>query len=208
MHRPATTADTLVPGSAPEASVIDASGHFHAEDAPIELSSYTVEDWIAFVLFWALAANVFYQFYTRYVLNDSAAWTEELARYLLISTVFIGVSGAVRRTRHIHVDFLYRLVPPWLGRGLSTLVDLLKAAFFGYATVLTWQMMEKMSNYRMTLIDLPMNVIYAVCLAGFGFSALRSVQVLMENWRRGYSALERPEIAVDEMVESHEQVTR
>jgi TRAP-type C4-dicarboxylate transport system permease small subunit len=206
MHRPASTADTLVPGAPAETHVIDASGHFHAEDAPIDLGQYTAEDWTAFLLFWALALNVFYQFFTRYVLNDSAAWTEEVARYLLISTVFIGVSGAVRRTRHIHVDFLYRLMPPWLGRALSTLVDVLKVAFFGYAAVLTWQMMEKMSFYRMTLIDLPMNVIYAACLAGFGFSAVRALQVLVENWRRGYSALERPEIAVDEMIEASEQV--
>ena len=31
-----------------------------------------------------LGGVVFYQFFTRYVLNDSAAWTEEIARYLLI----------------------------------------------------------------------------------------------------------------------------
>jgi hypothetical protein len=62
--------------------------------------------------FWLLGLNVFYQFFTRYVLNDSAAWTEEIARYLLICTVFMGVAASVRRTRHIHVDFLYRLIPP------------------------------------------------------------------------------------------------
>ena len=28
-----------------------------------------------------LALDVFYQLFTRYVLNDSAAWTEEIARY-------------------------------------------------------------------------------------------------------------------------------
>jgi TRAP-type C4-dicarboxylate transport system permease small subunit len=197
MHRPANTADTVIPGAPPDSHVIDASGHFHAEDAPIDLAQYTVEDWIAFAFFWLLALTVFYQFFTRYVLNDSAAWTEEVARYLLISTVFVAVAGAVRRTRHIHVDFLYRLVPPGVGRVLSALVDVVKVAFFGYATVLTWQMMGKMTNYKMTIIDLPMNVVYAVCLVGFALSTLRAVQVLLENRRRGWSVLERPETAIE-----------
>ena len=46
-------------------------------------------------------------------------------------------------------------------------------------------MMQKMGNYRMTIVDLPMNTVYAVCLIGFAFSAVRAVQVLIVNWRRG-----------------------
>src|SRR5215467_8529285 len=98
--------------------VLDESGHFHAHDAPIDLSHYTFEAWIAFGLFWVLAATIFYQFFTRYVLNDSAAWTEEIARYLLIAMVFVGASAMVRLERHIHVDFLYRYLPRQVGRAL------------------------------------------------------------------------------------------
>lgn len=187
-------------GVVPDEQVLDESGHFHAHDAPVDLSHYTFEAWIAFVLFWVLAVTIFYQFFTRYVLNDSAAWTEEIARYLLIGMVFVGTSAMVRMQRHIHVDFLYRLLPARVGRALSTLVDAVRILFFAYATVLTAQMMTRMTNYKMTIVDLPMNVVYAVCLFGFACSAIRAVQVAIEHWRQGYSVLERPEIAIEAAV--------
>ena len=69
----------------------------------------------------------------------------------------------------------------------------IKIAFFAYVTVLTWQMMDKMANYKMTIIDLPMSYVYGVCMVGFAFSTVRAVQVAIENWRRGYTHLEQPE---------------
>ena len=64
-------------------------------------------------VFWALAAIVFSQFFTRYVLNDSAAWTEEIARYLLIAIVFIGAADRRRKNNHIAGRLL---LPPHAGR--------------------------------------------------------------------------------------------
>lgn len=184
------------PGASEE-HVLDATGHIHVTDAPIDLSHYTFEAWISLAFFWVLASDIFYQFFTRYALNDSAAWTEEIARYLLICTVFIAIAASVRTDRHIHVDFFYRLLPAPVCRVLSTLVDLIRLVFFAYAVYLTWAMMQKMGNYKMTIVDLPMNTVYAVCLIGFAFSAVRSAQVLIINWRRGYSVLERPEITLE-----------
>lgn len=181
--------------------VLDDEGHFHVEDAPIELGHYLVEDWASLAFFWLLGLNVFYQFFTRYVLNDSAAWTEEIARYLLICTVFMGVAAAVRRTRHIHVDFLYRLIPARAGRVMSTLVDIVRIVFFAIAVGLTIQMMQRMSSLKMTIIDLPMNLVFGVCTVGFAAAAFRSVQVAIENWKRGYSVLERPEVFIEEIIQ-------
>ena len=182
-------------------TVLDAEGHFHATDAPIELGHYLIEDWIALGFFWLLGLCVFYQFFTRYALNDSAAWTEEIARYLLICTVFFGVAAAVRRTRHIHVDFLYRILPPAAGRVLSTAVDVIRIVFFVTAAGLTVQMMTRMGSLKMTIIDLPMNIVYGICAAGFAAAVVRSVQVAIENWQRGFSLLERPEHAIEETIE-------
>jgi TRAP-type C4-dicarboxylate transport system permease small subunit len=186
------------PSSTPAAAeehVLDATGHVHLTDAPIDLSVYSFEAWIAFAFFWLMGFNVCYQFFTRYFLNDSAAWTEEIARYLLICTVFTGIAAAIRDSRHIHVDFLYRIIPQRVGRAFSTFVDLVQIGFLSYAVVLTWQMMQKMGNYKMTIIDLPMNLIYGVCLVGFALSAGRAVQVAIQNWRRGYSVLDHPDSA-------------
>jgi TRAP-type transport system small permease protein len=181
--------------------VLDDEGHFHVEDAPIDLSEYLIEDWVSLAFFWLLGVNVFYQFFTRYVLNDSAAWTEEIARYLLICTVFVSISAVARRTRHIHVDFVYRLIPAKAGRALSTLVDIGRVVFFVTAVGLTVQMMMRMGDLKMTIIELPMNLVYGVCALGFAAAAVRSVQVAIENWRRGFSLLERPEHAIEETIE-------
>ncbi len=180
--------------------VLDAEGHFHATDAPIDLKRYPLEGWLAFGLFWLLAADVFYQFFTRYALNSSAAWTEEIARYLLIGTVWIGISAAVKEERHIHVDFLYRFLGPKSARVLATIVDVVRILFFGAACFLTWELMEKMTNYKMTIIDLPMNIVYGVCMFGFFLGFVRAIGVLAKHLRQGYSVLERPETLIEETV--------
>lgn len=169
-------------------------GEFHATDEAVDLSGTTFEAWIALGIFWLLGLTVLYQFVTRYVLNDSAAWTEEIARYLLIGVVFIGAAVGVVKNNHIQVDFFYRHMPPALCRILGVLVDVLRTLFFGAAVVMTVQMMIKIgNNANMTVVDLPMNLVYGLCLFGFAAMLVRSVQVSLLHWRRGYCVLERPE---------------
>jgi TRAP-type C4-dicarboxylate transport system permease small subunit len=176
--------------------VLDAQGHFHATDAPVDLSDYRWEDWVTLGVFWALALVVFYQFFTRYVLGSSAAWTEEIARYLLIVVCFLGASMAVRRDTHIQVEFLYRYLPAPAGRALATLVDVVRLAFLGYATVLAVQLVPRMQNLQMTVVDLPMSYVYALVAAGFALMTYRAVVLAIQHWRRGWSVLERPQAGV------------
>jgi TRAP-type C4-dicarboxylate transport system permease small subunit len=173
--------------------VMGDDGQFHATDEEVDLSGTPIEAWVALGFFWLLGATVFYQFFTRYVLNNSASWTEEIARYLLIATVFTGATIGVAKNNHIQVDFFYKFMPQWLSKFMNTLVDILRIGFFGAATFLTYQMMEKLGNYKMTIIDLPMNLVYGVVLVGFAAMCIRAIWVMKIHWQRGYTVLQRPE---------------
>jgi TRAP-type C4-dicarboxylate transport system permease small subunit len=178
--------------------ILDAKGEFHIHDEEVDISHYHFEDWIAFGLFWVLAGVIFYQFFTRYALNDSASWTEEIARYLLIATAFVGAAIGVRKNNHIQVDFLYRLLPRKVTRPLSTFVDAVRILFFGYCVWLTYALMQKIGSSRMAIIDWPIGIVYGFVMLGFVLMTWRALLVARDNWKRGYSVLERPELA-DEM---------
>jgi TRAP-type C4-dicarboxylate transport system permease small subunit len=164
-----------------------------ADHHDVDLSGHTFEDWICLGFFWLMTTLVFLQFFTRYVLNDSFAWTEELAVYCLIAVVFIGSATCVRRCRHIQVNLLYRWLPPPLGHALSTAIDVLAVVFFAYASWLVARYSMAVDNEPMTTIQWNKSHVYWIAFAGFVLMTLRSVQVAVENRRRGYSILERPE---------------
>lgn len=160
------------------------------EDIDVKFSDYGIEDYVVLVIFWTLSIVVFAQFFSRYVLNDSIAWTEETARYLLIAVAFAGVPIGVRKSAHIHVEFFYRFLSRPIARVLSTVVDLIRTAFFLYATVLSYKIIGIMHSQRMTAVDVPMSVIYAVVLAGLAVASFRSIQVALKHWKQGYSILD------------------
>jgi TRAP-type C4-dicarboxylate transport system permease small subunit len=178
--------------------VMGDDGQFHAQDEAVDLSGTTLEAWVALGIFWLLGITVFYQFFTRYVLNDSAAWTEEIARYLLIGVVFIGACIGVSKNNHIQVDFFYKFMPTRMARTMATLVDVMRVMFFVAFAVLTLLLMNKLSRSRMTMIDLPMNLVYGVCMIGFVAMTWRAIQVAHQHWKRGYSVLERPETTMED----------
>jgi TRAP-type C4-dicarboxylate transport system permease small subunit len=173
--------------------VLGADGQFHVEDEAVDLAQFGFEDWAAFALFWVMAAVVFYQVFTRYVMDDPAGWTEEIARYFLVAVVFVGAAMSVRKNNHIQVDYFYRLMPPAMGRVLATLVDLVRCLFLGYACWLTWLLVNRIGRQQMAVIDLPVGWVFSAMLFGFVLMFLRSLQVAWRHWRQGYSVLERPE---------------
>lgn len=155
-------------------------------DDPDPAIEHHPEDWIAFVIFWAMAVIVFLQFFTRYVLNNSLSWTEEIARYLLMWITFIGAAVAMRRGTHIAVEFAHVFLPAPAVRVLNFVIDVLVVGFVGLLCWFAIAIARRMQIQTMTVIEWPMSIVYGGIAVGCFFMFWRSLQRFLAGLRRGW----------------------
>lgn len=184
--------------SRPESSEQDAIAPIILEEEEIDLSDQTWDDSLVLILFWILAFVVFLQFFTRYVLNDSIAWTEEIARFLLIGVTFIGSIMATRKQSHIAVEFIYRWIPRFGRRIAQTVIDVLTTGFFIMLAVFSVQIAGR-TRQMMVSIDIPKSTIYWIVAAAFVCMALYSAWNTWRHLRSGTSKLIDPELHADQI---------
>ncbi len=143
-------------------------------DQTKERFTFKMVDIPVMVVFWVLVAIVFLQFFTRYVLNDSLGWTEEIARFLLILLGFIGSVTVVRNGGHIALEFSYRFIPSQCSKALMVFSQIACSCFYGYCAYLSWQVAMRI-NQTLVSIPLPKSVIYwviCVCCAAMALHSL------------------------------------
>lgn len=160
------------------------------EDEDVQIEHY-IENWLAFLVFWGLGAIVFLQFFTRYVLNDSLAWTEEIARYGLIWVTFIGAAIVARKNLHIAVEVLLHYLPVVPARALLALVDLIKLLFMGLLAYFSLTIVERMQWQRMVIIDLPMSTVYGGVALGCFLMVVRQAINFFRNARDGWRSAQK-----------------
>lgn len=146
---------------------------FEAEEVEVDLTPYAFEDWLTLILFWGMALCVVLQFVTRYILNNSLAWTEEMAMNALVVIVFLGSVMCVRMVRHIQVDILYQFIPKFAVRFLEISSDLLCIGFYGYMSWLFWRYLDVVGSERMVTVDLPRGIVFYTVFASFILMTLR-----------------------------------
>ena len=181
----------------PDAAPSDDVHLIVAKDEEVVIEHHP-EDWIAFAIFWGLAFIVFLQFFTRYVLNDSLAWTEEIARYLLMVVVFVGGAMVTRKNTHIAVELLSNVMKPGpLRSALLAMVDLVKLGFLGLLAYFSVTIVERMHHQPMTVFDVPMSVVYGgVALGCFMMFGRQAVAF----WRNARAGWKTPHDVVDQAV--------
>ena len=160
----------------------------HSTDHPPSGEGIFLSDWPALCVFVLLFFTVSLQFFTRYVLNDSLGWTEEVARYLLILLGFLGGILCARTNSHIHLEFLHHwLSPAWLRRVLL-FCRFVTAGFFGYCGWLSLELAARTES-RMASLPLPRDLIYYLVCAGCLGITFYTLYDALRVWRSKPQAL-------------------
>ncbi|QLF70470.1 TRAP transporter small permease [Peteryoungia desertarenae] len=169
----------------------------HLEEEAEPEIRFRIDDVIAFTLFWILGSVTFLQFFSRYVLNDSIAWTEEIGRYLLMWVTFFGAAIVFRRRTHIAVEVLVEMLPPRAARVLRFAADVITLLFVCLLVWFAWNLTQRMGIQRMTVIDVSMSVVYGGIFVGCLLMLWRASEAFLTNARRGWAAPDNTNQLID-----------
>ncbi len=142
-------------------------------------------DWIldkvTLVLLAILLLVVGGQVFSRYALNHSLFWSEELARYLFIYLVFLGSAIVLRRNGHIQVSFFVERLPPGIRRAIAVLVDLLLLWFTATVLVQSIRLASMVGTVLTAAMEIPWTFVYLGIVLGMAAMVLVILEAL---WRR------------------------
>ncbi|MEJ8834798.1 TRAP transporter small permease [Ramlibacter sp. AN1133] len=119
----------------------------------------------------AMVLSVFVGVLARFVFTHlgvrlSVPWTEEVSRYLMIWTVFIGAGIACRQGKLIGVEFVINALPAPLGRAVKYLAFLLAGCFYALLCFVGWQWVEFGNSQTSPVLEIPMVAINLAMVVG------------------------------------------
>ena len=118
---------------------------------------------IATILLSVMTLLVLYQVFTRYVLNSPAAFTEELVRYFLIWTGFIGSAYAFITREHMCLVLFRDSLSPQKKRILMIAIDALILVFATFViTVGGFKLSLSAIKVFSALLGIPRSLVYAM----------------------------------------------
>ena len=118
---------------------------------------------IATVLLSIMTLLVLYQVFTRYILNSPAAFTEELVRYFLIWTSFIGAAYAFITREHMCLILIRNSLSPSGKRILMTLIDILILVFSIFViTIGGFKLALSAQKVFSALLGIPRSLVYSM----------------------------------------------
>jgi TRAP-type C4-dicarboxylate transport system permease small subunit len=133
------------------------------------------------LLFVILIVSCVVQVFSRYVLNNSYRWTEELARYSFIWVHFFGTSICLRTKSHATITFLRDAFPPKIRNFVNLLISiilLVVSAVLLYGGI----KLATLTNTQMsTGIKIPMSYVYVSAAFGGAISLIDAVVLIADD---------------------------
>lgn len=141
-----------------------------------------VEELIAVVGLSAMTVITLVAVFFRYVLQSPIIWSEEAARYLMVWSTMLGISIATRQKAHLGIDIFVSMAPKKLQRALEIFSTLMMIVMFIFLTIISIVFIQSAirTGNVSPMLRIPFYIIYLALPLGFGLSAVRSIQDLVD----------------------------
>jgi TRAP-type C4-dicarboxylate transport system permease small subunit len=120
------------------------------------------------ILLGVMTGVVFLQVFGRFFLPTPLCWTEELARYLMAWSAFIGASSMIKTWENVYVDFLIEKFPLKIKKIIYLLIKIIILVFMIYITNITLKVLPPVGVYQTTpALGIPMLWAHLGMIIGF-----------------------------------------
>ncbi len=140
-----------------------------------------LEMYICIVLMSCLTIVLGIQVFMRYVMQASLSWSEELARYMFVWLVYIGISYGSKVMRHIKIDAGLYLFPKNWRRKVVIIGDIIFLLFALGVVYYSWGLVDRQMRIGQLspAMQFPMWIVYAAPCVGFALTSIRQVQTII-----------------------------
>lgn len=130
---------------------------------------------------------LFVQVVMRYVFGSSLSWSEELARFLYLWEVWLGIAYATKTGAHLRVDLIYDLVKGKAALVLRLFVNILWFAFGVWFAFIGSQTMMTIMGFGQlsSAMRIPMWLVYLAIPVGSGLMAIRLIEQTVKLIKAG-----------------------
>lgn len=130
---------------------------------------------------------LFAQVVMRYVFESSLSWSEELARFLYLWEVWLGIAYATKTGAHLRVDLIYDLVKGKAALVLRLFVNILWFAFGVWFAFIGSQTMMTIMGFGQcsSAMRIPMWLVYLAIPVGSGLMAIRLIEQTVKLIKAG-----------------------
>lgn len=120
------------------------------------------------------------------MLGGTLTFVDELSGYSAVWVTFLGIGYALREGRHVRVDLITRMVPPYVKAIMFFIGDL--ACLF-FSIIIVWKGFALVSNSFMAervtvMLEWPVFILQLVMPIGFIIFGIETVVHAIESWKK------------------------
>lgn len=112
------------------------------------------------ILLATMTLVITYQVVLRYIFHSSNIWAEEFARYAFVWVVMMGSVIAMRKMKHIRIDFLIERMSPKVRKGFDLFSLIMMATFLVCLMVYGVKIFMQTGNQISAGLHIPISYIY------------------------------------------------